>query len=125
MKRRQFLKLFGTALVWSLYPRSWAAEIAELKHKNRILVLVELKGGNDGLNTIVPYGDEAYYRLRPGLAIQRDQVLQISENLGFNPSLKALMNIWQKKELAIVAGVGYPEPNRSHFRSIEIWQTGS
>ena len=125
MKRRNFLKLLGTAIVWSLYPRAWAAEIAKPNRSTRMLVLLELKGGNDGLNTVVPYGDADYYRLRPGLAIQRDQVLQISETLGFNPRLKALMDLWQLKQLAIVAGVGYPQPNRSHFRSIEIWETGS
>jgi uncharacterized protein (DUF1501 family) len=77
------------------------------------------------LNTVVPYSDAAYYKLRPGLAVRYDQVLQASETLGFNPRLKALMDIWQQKELAIINGVGYPQPNRSHFRSIEIWETGS
>lgn len=125
MERRNFLKLLGTAIVWWLYPRALTAESAELKRSNRILVLLELKGGNDGLNTVVPYGDANYYRLCPGLAIQRDQVLQLSETLGINPRLEALMDLWQQKELAIVSGVGYPQPNRSHFRSIEIWETGS
>ena len=125
MERRNFLKLLGTAIVWWLYPRALTAESAELKRSNRILVLLELKGGNDGLNTVVPYGDANYYQLRPGLAIQRDQVLQLSETLGINPRLEALMDLWQQKELAIVSGVGYPQPNRSHFRSIEIWETGS
>ena len=125
MERRHFLKILGTALVCSICPWTWAAKKAELKSRNRILILLELKGGNDGLNTIAPYTNSTYYRLRPKLAIQRDQVLQISETLGFNPSLEALMDLWQKKELAIVSGVGYPDPNRSHFRSIEIWETGS
>ena len=125
MERRHFLKLFGTALVYSVCPWTWAAKNTDLKSTNRILILLELKGGNDGLNTIVPYTNSTYYRLRPKLAIQRDQVLQISETLGFNPSLKALMDLWQQKELAIVTGIGYPDPNRSHFRSIEIWETGS
>jgi uncharacterized protein (DUF1501 family) len=63
--------------------------------------------------------------MRSDLAVKRDQVLPVSENLGLNPSLEALMAAWKQKELAIVAGVGYPQPNRSHFRSIEIWETGS
>lgn len=125
MQRRNFLKLLGTALFWPLYPQLLTAADAKPDRSGRILILLELKGGNDGLNTVVPYSDTAYHKLRPGLAIQRDQVLQLSETLGFNPGLEALMNAWQQKELAIINGVGYPQPNRSHFRSIEIWETGS
>lgn len=125
MQRRNFLKLLGTALFWPLYPQLLTAADAKSDRSDRILILLELKGGNDGLNTVVPYSDTAYHKLRPGLAIQRDQVLQLSETLGFNPGLEALMNAWQQKELAIINGVGYPQPNRSHFRSIEIWETGS
>jgi len=91
----------------------------------RLLVLVELKGGNDGLNTVVPYADEAYYRLRPKLGIARDQVLQLDEQSGLHPSLSPWMPLWQARELAVVQGVGYPRPNLSHFRSIEIWDTAS
>lgn len=88
-----------------------------------LLVLVELKGGNDGLNTVVPYADEDYYALRPRLAIPREQVLQLDERTGLHPSLKPLLPLWQAKEIAIVQGLGYPAPNLSHFRSIEIWDT--
>ncbi len=89
------------------------------------LVLVELKGGNDGLNTLIPYADPAYYRLRPNLAVAREQVLSLDEHLGLNPALEPLWPIWQDRQLALVLGVGYEEPNRSHFRSIDIWETGS
>jgi uncharacterized protein (DUF1501 family) len=89
------------------------------------LVLVELKGGNDGLNTVVPYADPAYYALRPRLAIPRDKVLGLDGALGLHPALAPLMPLWQGREMAIALGVGYPQPNRSHFRSIEIWETAS
>jgi uncharacterized protein (DUF1501 family) len=91
----------------------------------RLLILVELKGGNDGLNTVVPYADAAYYRLRPRLALKRDEVLQLDARTGLHPSLAPMMALWQGGELAVVQGVGYPQPNLSHFRSIEIWDTAS
>jgi uncharacterized protein (DUF1501 family) len=90
-----------------------------------LLVLVELKGGNDGLNTVVPYADPAYPGLRPRLAIPRDQVLQLDPQAGFHPALEPLMASWKSRELAVVQGVGYPDANLSHFRSIDIWDTAS
>jgi len=90
-----------------------------------LLVLIEFKGGNDGLNTVVPYADEAYYALRPRLAVSRDQVVQLDQASGLHPALQALLPLWQAQQLAIVQGVGYPQPNLSHFRSIEIWDTAS
>lgn len=91
----------------------------------RLLVLVELKGGNDGLNTLVPYADPAYYALRPRIAIPREQVLALSDRAGLHPALAPLHDFWKDKRLAVLQGVGYPAPNLSHFRSIEIWDTGS
>ncbi|MFO1325086.1 MAG: DUF1501 domain-containing protein [Burkholderiales bacterium] len=91
----------------------------------KLLVLVELKGGNDGLNTLVPYADSAYYALRPKIAIARDQVVQLTDSAGLHPSLAPLRNYWIDRQLAVLQGVGYPEPNLSHFRSIEIWDTAS
>ena len=91
----------------------------------RILLLVELKGGNDGLNTVVPYADPQYRQLRPNLGVAREKVLQLDERVGLHDKLEPLMESWQAGDLAIVQGVGYPNPNRSHFRSIEIWDTAS
>jgi uncharacterized protein (DUF1501 family) len=91
----------------------------------RLLVLVELKGGNDGLNTLVPYRDARYYALRPKLAIARDNVVQLSDRAGLHPSLAPLLAFWNRRQLAVLQGVGYPAPNLSHFRSIEIWDTAS
>ncbi len=123
MRRREFLKLSSAAGVAVLAPRFALAQGAS-GYEN-LLVLVELKGGNDGLNTVVPYADRTYYSLRPRLAIKRDDVLQLDARTGLHPSLAALMPLWQARELAIVQGVGYPRPNLSHFRSIEIWDTAS
>ena len=122
MQRREFLKLFGAAPL-----ALWLGDAvhAAAPRFERLLVLVELKGGNDGLNTVIPYADSNYPRLRPRLAIARDQVAQLDATTGLHPSLKSLMPLWQAGELAIVQGVGYPQPNLSHFRSIEIWDTAS
>ncbi len=124
MKRRDFLKATtGAATLAVLAPRFALAQSAA-GYEN-LLVLVELKGGNDGLNTVVPYADRTYYTLRQRLAIKREEVLQLDGRTGLNPALAALMPLWQARELAVVQGVGYPRPNLSHFRSIEIWDTAS
>src|SRR5260370_32091584 len=103
---------------------AWAAVPADARYRN-LLVLIELKGGNDGLNTLVPYATPTYYALRPKLAIARDQVVQLSDAVGLHPALKPLLPLWRNRELAVLQGVGYPDPNLSHFRSIEIWDTAS
>ena len=134
MDRRHFLRcglaaasapLFGT-----INGVSWAAPAPDVLTSSagayrNLLILVELKGANDGLNTVIPYRDPLYTQLRPRLAIARDQVLQLSAQEGLHPSLKPLMALWQDQQLAVVQGVGYPRPNLSHFRSIEIWDTAS
>ena len=124
MKRHDFLSALGTATVAAIAPVSAFAQRASASY-DRLLVLVELKGGNDGFNTVVPYADAEYYALRPRLAIARDQVLQLDGRSGLNPSLEPLMALWKNRELAVVQSVGYPNGNLSHFRSIEIWDTAS
>ena len=90
------------------------------------MVLVELHGGNDGLNTFVPFEDGSLLSSAATIGHSaRDQVRQLTPKLGFHPALTPLMSLWEGKELALVTGVGYPIPNRSHFRSIEIWETAS
>jgi uncharacterized protein (DUF1501 family) len=91
----------------------------------RILLLVELKGGNDGLNTVIPYADPQYHMLRPSIGVPRERTLPLDEKVGLHDRLEPLMESWKAGDLAIVQGVGYPNPNRSHFRSIEIWDTAS
>jgi uncharacterized protein (DUF1501 family) len=91
--------------------------------KGKILVVVQLSGGNDGLNTLVPYTNGAYYAARPTLAISKKDVLSVSLDHGFHPSLQPWMKLWERGEIAAVQGVGYPNPNRSHFESMAIWHT--
>jgi uncharacterized protein (DUF1501 family) len=128
MDRRNFLKLAATGSLIAapaLASRvAWAAAPSGANYRN-LVVLIELKGGNDGLNTVVPYANPAYYALRPKLAIARDQVVVIGDAVGLHPALAPLLPFWKNRELAILQGVGYPEPNLSHFRSIEIWDTAS
>ena len=137
MNRRKFLGTLGTLgtigslpLIGSANGVAWAAaspaaSVAASTPYNNLLVLIELKGANDGLNTVIPYANPRYAELRPRIAIPRDQVLQLSDQEGLHPSLQPLMALWENKELAVVQGLGYPNPNLSHFRSIEIWDTAS
>ncbi len=90
-----------------------------------IVVILQLAGGNDGLNTVIPFADDAYHRARPKLAIPAKEVLRVSDHLGLNPRLAGLASLISEGHGSIVQGVGYPNPNRSHFRSTEIWQRGS
>jgi uncharacterized protein (DUF1501 family) len=123
MRRRDFLRALGLLPLATALP-DLAFASAPAGYQN-LLVLIELKGGNDGLNTVVPYADPAYYRLRPRLGIRREAVLQLDQYVGLHPALQPLLALWQERELAVVQGLGYPQPNLSHFRSIEIWDTAS
>ncbi|MEO1054160.1 MAG: DUF1501 domain-containing protein [Bacteroidota bacterium] len=91
----------------------------------KILVVIQLSGGNDGLNTIVPFNNDLYYELRPQLAIDKSSTLKATDELGFHPSMSGLKGLYDDGLLSIVNNVGYPNPDRSHFRSMDIWQTGS
>lgn len=127
--RRQFLQSAagGSAVVAlaSPLPAFWnrAALVSREIRGESILVVVQLSGGNDGLNTIVPFTDDRYYSARPKLAISRDRVLKIDDELGLHPSLNGFAELLERQRLAIVQGVGYPDPNRSHFESMDIWHT--
>ena len=89
----------------------------------RILVVLLLAGGNDGINTVIPYGDSLYYQARPSLAIPRDQMLRLDDVVGLSPALPNLKARYDAGQVAVVQGVGYPNSNRSHFRAMDIWQT--
>jgi uncharacterized protein (DUF1501 family) len=122
MQRRDFLRT-GAALsvvMSGVLPRAFAQAAAA-----RTLILIELKGGNDGLNTVVPYADPSYAQLRPRLALKDAELLKLDGHLALHAELKPLLPLWEARELAIVQGVGYAQPNLSHFRSIEIWETAS
>jgi uncharacterized protein (DUF1501 family) len=88
-----------------------------------VLVVVQLSGGNDGLNTVVPIEDDAYYRARPQLAVGKQAALKIDDQTGLHPAMSGLAELFESGELAIVQGVGYPQPNRSHFESMDIWHS--
>ncbi len=134
LTRRRFLGYTGVAAAGALAAGAtqvnWtdllqAAGSTPLDPQAGVLVVVTLYGGNDGLNTVVPAGDPAYQTARADLAYQSDEVLDLGEGLGLNPGMKGLKGLWDSKELAIVRGVGYPKADRSHFRSMAIWQTAS
>jgi len=104
----------------ALSSRALAAEPAK---DDRILVVLQLSGGNDGISTVVPHGDDAYYKNRRATALAKKDVLRIDEYAGFNPSLKRMHGIYGEGELAIIQGASYPNPNRSHFKAMDIWHT--
>ncbi|MDB5888378.1 MAG: Tat (twin-arginine translocation) pathway signal sequence domain protein [Rhodocyclales bacterium] len=130
MKRRDFLSLLGASGLLAVSPTvaiaaAPSSDAANAERFRRLLILVELKGGNDGLNTVVPYADPAYYALRPQLAIAPDALFKLNDHVGLNKVMAPLMPLWENGHLAVVQGLGYPQPNLSHFRSIEIWDTAS
>ena len=91
--------------------------------KDRVLVVLQLSGGNDSLNTIVPYGDPLYADNRPSVRIAEEEVLPIDDHIGFNPATAPIKTLYDEGKVAIIQGIGYPNPNRSHFRSMDIWHT--
>ena len=101
--------------------RAWAAP----RRDQRILVVVELSGGNDGLNTVVPYRDDAYYRQRPNIGIKADELLKLDDGFGLNPGMLGFERLWRRGELAIIHGCGYAQPSYSHFTSMAYWHTGA
>jgi len=130
--RRDFLKqgllpVMAGSAVPSIFANGIAAAAADSPNAtptDRILVLVQLAGGNDGLNTLIPYADGAYHDARPTL--RQDQgVLTLNPQLGLHPNLKGLKASWDAGQLAIVQGVGYPNPNLSHFASMSVWETAN
>jgi uncharacterized protein (DUF1501 family) len=137
--RREFLRtsMLGAAATWTLpvflektfFALDAMAAGAATKfvtgRDGTILVVLQLAGGNDGLNTVVPYADDTYHRARPTLALHDEQILKLDDYVGLNPKLTGLKSLYDEGHLAIVQGVGYPNPNRSHFRSTEIWETAA
>jgi uncharacterized protein (DUF1501 family) len=137
--RRDFLRttLLGGALTWTV--PSFVAQTFSALHAQAdgaltqvatgkdgpILVLIQLAGGNDGLNAVVPYTNDYYYKARPTIGIPANQVLTLNDTLGLNPAMTGFKSLFDAGHLSVINGVGYPNPNRSHFRSTEIWQTAS
>ena len=130
ISRRKFLKLTagtaaGAATALTLEDVSQAAISRPMPAGTPILVVVTLYGGNDGLNTLVPYNDPLYAASRPNLFLKPSEVLPLGDGLGLNGSMVGFKTLWDRKEMAIIRGVGYPNFDRSHFSSMAIWQSGS
>jgi uncharacterized protein (DUF1501 family) len=138
LDRRQFTRLAGMTALTSTVPAFLAKtglalggdarrEIKPLPglKDNRVLVIVQLAGGNDGLNTLVPYADDAYYNMRPRIGLDAKKVLKLDDHFGLHPEMIELHKLYQDGGLAVVPNVGYPNPDRSHFRSTDIWETAS
>ena len=127
IKRRQFLQTGSLATASMFLPRFLKAfeKPMQVAAGNKVLVVLQLSGGNDGLNTVIPIRNDIYYRNRPGLGISKDTALALTSEVGLHPMLTSFKELYDDGSLGIINGVGYPNPDRSHFRSMDIWQTGS
>ena len=131
--RREFLRTSALASTLLLVPKFLHAldrgpGLAQLRDAvgARRLIVVQLSGGNDGLNTVIPYRNDLYYKVRPTLGIKETEgILGLEKDLGLHPALKGLKGLYDQGQLAVLNSVGYPNPDRSHFRSMDIWQSGS
>lgn len=134
LSRRELLG-GGSMIAVGLMTPPWLASIAKADFSrlaggmsidpDTVLIVCELTGGNDGLNTIIPYAESAYREMRPNLSIDENSIIKLDEYFGLHPSLGGLHKLIQEDKVAIVHNVGYPNPNRSHFKSMEIWQSAS
>jgi uncharacterized protein (DUF1501 family) len=124
MDRRHFLKTASLVATGGLVPEFLVrAAAGPLPPGDRLLVVVEMTGGNDGLNTVIPFADALYRKARPRIAIPKDKVLRIDGQVGLHPGLLGLKRLLERNELAVVLGVGYPNPSRSHFDSMDVWHS--
>ena len=137
--RREFLRrtVLGSSLAWTVpaflantfsalqaEAADSAVQTATGKDAN-ILVVLQMAGGNDGINTVVPYANDFYHKARPKIGLKADEVLKINDAVGLHGAMKGFKSLYDAGQLSVIQGVGYPNPNRSHFRSTEIWQTAS
>jgi uncharacterized protein (DUF1501 family) len=127
INRRKFLHLGSLATGTLMLPKFLKAFEGPsfLSDGNKVLVVLQLSGGNDGLNTVIPVRNDIYFRERPVLAINKDKALTLTDEVGLHPSLSNLKALFDEGDMAILNNVGYPNPDRSHFRSMDIWQTAS
>jgi uncharacterized protein (DUF1501 family) len=134
MKRTHFLgRSLGVAVIGGTMPAAFVRAayaqatpaLGTTVDPGNVLVVVQMSGGNDGLNTLVPYSDDAYYHARPTIAVDAKTVLRIDDRIAWNPALSGLRELYDEGRVAILQGVGYPNPNLSHFEATEIWETAS
>jgi len=127
IKRRDFLQAGSLATATLMLPKFLKAfeKPAMIPSGNKVVVVIQFSGGNDGLNTVIPVRNDIYYKQRPKLGISKDKALNITDEVGLNPALEAFKGLYDEGSLGILNGVGYPNPDRSHFRSMDIWHSGS
>ena len=132
MKRRDFIKsTFALSAIGSCLPSYLLGSNGRFSFRNsnissnKIVVFIKMNGGNDGLNTLIPYQNSSYYDLRPSISISSENLNPISDTLGLHPSLLGWQELFNTQKMAIIQGVGYQNGNLSHFRSSDIWDTGS
>lgn len=129
IKRRNFIKLSSLATASLFVPKFLNAmaqdEDKVLPKGNRVLVVLQMSGGNDGLNTVIPFTNDIYYKSRPAIGLQKDKILTLTDEAGIHPELLFFKSLYDEGNLGILNSVGYPDPDRSHFRSMDIWQSAS
>ena len=127
LKRKEFLQIGSLATASFMVPKFLKAfETGQMVPPgNRVLVVLQLSGGNDGLNTVIPIRNDLYYKARPRLGIEKNSALVLNDEVGLHPALSGFKSLYDDGSLGIMNNVGYPNPDRSHFRSMDIWQTGS
>ena len=128
--RREFIKKSAFATVGGMMiPNFLKAferqNMGGIQTSEKVLVIIQLSGGNDGLNTVVPYNNDIYYKSRPTIAIPKEKVLKLNDEVGLNPAMESLRGLYDNGLVSVINNVGYPNPDRSHFRSMDIWQTAS
>ena len=127
IKRKEFLQIGSLASAAFMMPKFLKAfeKPMMVPPGNKVVVVIQFSGGNDGLNTVIPVRNDIYYKGRPGLGIAKDKALAITDEVGLNPALEAIKGLYDDGSLGILNSVGYPNPDRSHFRSMDIWQSAS
>ena len=129
IKRKDFIvtgSLASASLMIPKFLKAFTNTPQQLVPKgNKVLVVLQLSGGNDGLNTVIPYRNDLYYKNRPNLAINKTEAIGLTDEIGLHPELSALANLYQEGNMSIINNVGYPNPDRSHFRSMDIWHTAA
>ena len=130
MKRREFLRnsaftTAGSLLIPQFLKAYERQHLGQKSLNEKAVVIIQLSGGNDGLNTVIPFRNDIYYRERPSIAVKPENVLRLNDEIGFNPALEKIKELYDNGLVSVINNVGYPNPDRSHFRSMDIWQTGS
>ena len=129
LDRRELLAGMAGLSAMSMVPPAFAqaaqAAATQAATSGKVLVILELSGGNDGLNTVVPYGDDAYYRQRPNIGIPKNELRIIDDHFGFNPGMAGFESLYKDGKMAIVHGCGYENPSYSHFTSMAYWHTAA